>query len=100
MSLSNPKDIKHRKQILRQGTGARRMGEQGNCSGSGTKGKKMRQKNRCGNPGRTNSRCVNGEALGYEIDEKSIGSKETKEGERPVRFGDQVKSRAQRRGKL
>ena len=97
MSISNPKDRKGRRQSLRQGTGARRMREQGNCSGKGPQGKKVRQQSRCGFPGRKKSRGVNEEAQGWEIDEKAVASEKSQGGWISDLFESRIKLRSQRR---
>ena len=97
MPISNPKSAKRQKQNMRQGLGAFRMGEQAYRSGRGPKGKKERQQGRCGTPRRKNSKGFDGEAKGYENDEKSITSMETREGEIPDQFERGINLRARRR---
>ena len=97
MPISNPKNTKRRKQSMRQGTGARRMGKQAYRFGKGPKGKKERQQSRCGTPGRKNARSANGEARSWENDDKTFGLEKSQEGEMPERFESRVQLRSQRR---
>ena len=99
MPKSNPKDAKPQRRIMRQGTQACRMGDQGNRYGNGPEGRKERRQGWCGYLGRKKTRCVNGVAKGCEIDEIPIGSKETQEGGRPERIESRVQSRVERRQK-
>ena len=95
MPISNPKNTNRRRQSMRQGIGARRMGEQAYRSGKGLKGKKERQQSRCGFPGRKKSRGGKGEAQGREIDKKAIASEKSQGGEISDLIESRIKLRSQ-----